>query len=133
MRYTEEASHLREEHNYPGENHFVMDRGCFTYDQETTNPEVLSFIGTNDTTSGFESRYEAGDEKFAIKAEHRNGMIRVELVIPENCRYNRFNISIPVEKGLHYYGCGETHHALDLRGHRSVHRGALQQAHRTYA
>ena len=55
-----------------GENHFVMDRGCFTYDQETTNPEVLSFIGTNDTTSGFESRYEAGDEKFVIKAEHRN-------------------------------------------------------------
>ena len=51
-----------------GENHFVMDRGCFTYDQETTNPEVLSFIGTNDTTSGFESRYEAGDEKFVIKA-----------------------------------------------------------------
>ena len=95
-----------------------MDRGCFTYDQETTNPEVLSFIGTNDTTSGFESRYEAGDEKFVIKAEHRNGMIRVELIAPENCRYNRFNISIPVEKGLHYYGCGETHHALDLRGHK---------------
>jgi len=95
-----------------------MDRGCFTYDQETTNPEVLSFIGTNDTTSGFESRYEAGDEKFVIKAEHRNGMIRIELIAPENCRYNRFNISIPVEKGLHYYGCGETHHALDLRGHK---------------
>jgi len=75
-----------------GENHFVMDRGCFTYDQETTNPEVLSFIGTNDTTSGFESRYEAGDEKFVIKAEHRNGMIRIELIAPENCRYNRFNI-----------------------------------------
>ena len=95
-----------------------MDRGCFTYDQETTNPEVLSFIGTNDTTSGFESRYEAGDEKFVIKAEHRNGMIRVELIVPENCRYNRFNISIPVEKDLHYYGCGETHHAFDLRGHK---------------
>lgn len=45
-------------------------------------------------------------------------MIRVELTAPENCGYNRFNISIPVEKGLHYYGCGETHHALDLRGHK---------------
>ena len=101
-----------------GENHFVMDRGCFTYDQKTTNPEVLSFVGTNDTASGFESRYEAGNDGFAIKAERINDMIRVELITPENCRYNRFNISIPVLNGLHYYGCGETHHAFDLKGHK---------------
>lgn len=99
-----------------GENHFVMERGCFTYDQKTTNPEELSLIGTEDTASGFESRYETGNETFIIKAENSNGLIRTELVTPKNCRYNRFSISFPVDDKLHFYGCGETHHAFDLKG-----------------
>lgn len=101
-----------------GKNHFVMERGCFTYDQESTDPEELILKDIKDTISGFELTYESGEDTYLLRAEEINGLLRLELKTPQNLKYNRFNISFPVEKGLHFYGCGETHHAFDLKGHK---------------
>ena len=101
-----------------GKNNFVMERGCFRYDQTITDTEELYLKDTEETPDGFVSEYESSEGFFLLKAAVADGLIRTELIPPEGSAFNRFSLGFPVDEDLHFYGCGETHHAFDLKGHK---------------
>lgn len=93
-----------------GENHFTMSRGSFKYNQKISKKRFLDKTGPLvyvDKKSGETYEFQLSDEAGRLKLELKNEL-------PEGV--NRIYISIPCNKGEHFYGCGETYSKFDLSG-----------------
>lgn len=78
-----------------GKSSFPMRKGSFQYDDQITRSQ------------------QANPEQVRITEEFPGYKIQVQNVDPQ---WNRIALTVPVESGEHYYGCGETFSKFDLRG-----------------
>ena len=99
-----------------GENRFTMQRGSFRYREKIRGRCELRRGEETDSPGAFSICFAHGDEQYVFRAEKKGGLIRAQLVVPENTRFNRYAITFRVRKDLHIYGCGEVHAAFDLAG-----------------
>ena len=102
-----------------GENQFTMKRGSFNYKQKIWKKAKLKKDELVPCEGGFDLYFDKDSKPYTFSVREQNGLIRAELIQPDyHKQYNRFAITIPVEKDLHFYGCGELHSHFDLKGER---------------
>ncbi|MDO4734368.1 MAG: alpha-glucosidase [Lachnospiraceae bacterium] len=100
-----------------GENQFSMKRGSFRYRQKIWLQAELKRRNLVQTIDGFDLELDKDSRPYTFSVREQDGFVRAELIQPEtHKKYNRFSITFPVEKDLHFYGCGELHSHFDLRG-----------------
>ena len=94
-----------------------MKRGSFRYRQKIWKQADLNRRNLVQTLDGFELELDKDSRPYTFSVREQDGLVRAELIQPEtHKKYNRFSITFPVEKDLHFYGCGELHSHFDLRG-----------------
>lgn len=105
-----------------GENRFSMKRGSFIYRQKLRGMRKLRLRGKEELPDGFLLRYaspsgrDAGCLRVSVSPSGQLAGVTWEGEAPPGV--NRFRLTIPAGAAEHFYGCGETHSTLDLKGER---------------
>lgn len=82
-----------------------MKRGSFNYKQTIWKKAKLKKDELVPCEGGFDLRFDKDSKPYTFSVREQNGLIRAELIQPDyHKQYNRFAITIPVEKDLHFYG-----------------------------
>ena len=104
-----------------GKNCFSMSRGSFHYRKKTFSKRKLLRTGARERDGkvivNFLDRRTGGKACLMIK-EARPGLYHLRLKTSLPGEPNRFWITFPTEMEEHFYGCGETYSAFDLKGQR---------------
>ena len=103
-----------------GENRFSMRHGSFSYRQRIFGKTPLRRQGTEQTERGLAIRFvHPGNAlEVLLLAREENGLIKVTFALPDNHGWNRFWLTLPSAADERFYGCGEVHSTLDLKGER---------------
>ena len=99
-----------------GSNNYTMSRGSFKYKQSFESRYTLLKRVHRVEHELFSAIFECRGEQFHFAVSEDGGILTGKLDVPEGTVHNRYRITFPVEKGLHFYGCGEVHSAFDLAG-----------------
>ena len=101
-----------------GENLFSMKRGSFNYRQKVRNKRSFRQTAINTTKNGYNIEYKRAGDKIVLVIEKQDGFWRAHLKVEAKHPYNRFSLSFPAAQDAHFYGGGEVHSTLDLKGQR---------------
>ena len=103
-----------------GENRFSMRHGSFSYRARVCEKTTLRRLGAEQTGGGLSVRFShlKKGREIRLLAIEENGLVRVSFDLPEDHGWNRFWLSLPSAEDEHFYGCGEVHSILDLKGER---------------
>lgn len=100
-----------------GTGRFPMKRGSFRYIDHVTEKRQLSeqpeIMEENRIVLKLTDNQGRTEGKAEIRRDGR--LLRLRLSW-ENPEFNRFTVTIPVNRNEHYYGCGETFSKFDLAG-----------------
>ncbi len=103
-----------------GENNFTMRRGSFRYREKVRDKSDLPMKKNIEKENGFDLIFEDGARRCTMTVEEQeDGLIKLQLIPDEGSDFNRFKLTFSVEPDLHYYGCGEIHSVLDLKGEKT--------------
>ncbi len=101
-----------------GENLFTMKRGSFNYRQKVRNKRAFRQKEIRKTNKGYEVVFKRAGDEIIMAVERQDGFWRAHLKIDAKHPYNRFSFTFPAAPDIHYYGGGEVHSTLDLKGQR---------------
>lgn len=104
-----------------GEDRFTMRHGSFSYRQKHSARTRLRRLEPEETAGGLRLLFEhpkTGERLALFARETENGCLRVSPELPPDCGWDRFRLTLPSDPDEHFYGCGEVHSTLDLKGKR---------------
>lgn len=103
-----------------GVDRFTMRHGSFSYRQRIMEKTALRRQGETDTEQGREILFSHPKTSQVVRLliREENGLCRATLVLPDHHGWDRFWLTLPSDAGEHFYGCGEVHSILDLKGER---------------